>query len=81
MRRLALAAGVMVCLLFASAAVAEPAVAEPAVVAQAAPPAPSSMAAIGDSMTRAADACCWYGDHPSNSWSTGAAGWKSARMG
>jgi lysophospholipase L1-like esterase len=36
---------------------------------------PSSMAAIGDSMTRAADACCWYGDHPANSWSTGDAGW------
>jgi lysophospholipase L1-like esterase len=35
------------------------------------PPLPRSMAAIGDSMTRAADACCWYGDHPANSWSTG----------
>lgn len=33
------------------------------------------MAAIGDSMTRAADVCCWYGDHPANSWSTGDAGW------
>jgi lysophospholipase L1-like esterase len=43
--------------------------------AQAAPPAPSSMAAIGDSITRAADVCCWYGDHPANSWSTGYAGW------
>ena len=70
MRRLILAAGVAVGLLFASAAVAEPAAA-----AQAAPPAPSSMAAIGDSMTEAADVCCWYGDHPANSWSTGAAGW------
>ncbi len=37
--------------------------------------APRSMAAIGDSITRATDTCCWYGDHPSNSWSTGAAGW------
>jgi lysophospholipase L1-like esterase len=36
---------------------------------------PSSMAAIGDSMTQAADVCCWYGDHPANSWSTGNAGW------
>jgi lysophospholipase L1-like esterase len=36
---------------------------------------PNSMAAIGDSMTQAADVCCWYGDHPSNSWSTGSAGW------
>jgi len=29
------------------------------------------MAAIGDSITRAADVCCWYGDHPHESWSTG----------
>jgi lysophospholipase L1-like esterase len=33
------------------------------------------MAAVGDSMTQAADVCCWYGDHPANSWSTGYAGW------
>jgi lysophospholipase L1-like esterase len=32
---------------------------------------PNSMAGIGDSMTQAADVCCWYGDHPANSWSTG----------
>jgi lysophospholipase L1-like esterase len=43
--------------------------------ASAAPPLPSRMAAIGDSMTQAADVCCWYGDHPANSWSTGSAGW------
>ncbi|MEJ7629607.1 MAG: GDSL-type esterase/lipase family protein, partial [Nocardioidaceae bacterium] len=36
---------------------------------------PGSMAAIGDSITQAADVCCWYGDHPSNSWSTGGASW------
>jgi lysophospholipase L1-like esterase len=42
--------------------------------AQGEPP-PRSMAAIGDSITQAADVCCWYGDHPANSWSTGAAGW------
>jgi lysophospholipase L1-like esterase len=35
------------------------------------PPPPSSMAAIGDSITRATDVCCWYGDHPGSSWSTG----------
>jgi lysophospholipase L1-like esterase len=29
------------------------------------------MAAIGDSITRATDVCCWYGDHPAQSWSTG----------
>src|SRR5437764_3081521 len=39
--------------------------------ASAAPPLPNSIAAIGDSITRAADVCCWYGDHPAESWSTG----------
>src|SRR5439155_17820478 len=39
--------------------------------AAAAPPLPTSMAAIGDSITRATDVCCWYGDHPAQSWSTG----------
>jgi lysophospholipase L1-like esterase len=39
--------------------------------ARAAPPLPSSMAAIGDSITRAYDVCCSYGDHPGQSWSTG----------
>lgn len=39
--------------------------------AQAAPALPSSMASIGDSITRAYDVCCWYGDHPGSSWSTG----------
>jgi lysophospholipase L1-like esterase len=33
------------------------------------------MASIGDSITRAADVCCWYGDHPANSWTTGGASW------
>ena len=32
---------------------------------------PDSAAAIGDSITRATNACCYYGDHPSHSWSTG----------
>lgn len=35
---------------------------------------PSSIAAIGDSITQAMDACCWYGNHPANSWSTGGSG-------
>jgi lysophospholipase L1-like esterase len=39
--------------------------------AWAAPPLPSSMAAIGDSITRAYDVCCAYSDHPGQSWSTG----------
>jgi lysophospholipase L1-like esterase len=36
-----------------------------------APPLPGSMAAIGDSITRAVDVCCFYGSRPSHSWSTG----------
>jgi lysophospholipase L1-like esterase len=43
--------------------------------ADSSPPLPKSMAAIGDSITQAADVCCWYGDHPANSWSTGYASW------
>jgi lysophospholipase L1-like esterase len=39
--------------------------------ASASPPPPSSIAGIGDSITRAFDVCCWYGDHPAQSWSTG----------
>jgi lysophospholipase L1-like esterase len=39
--------------------------------ASASPPLPGSIASIGDSITRAADVCCWYGDHPAQSWSTG----------
>ena len=39
--------------------------------ASASPPVPSSIAGIGDSITRATDVCCWYGDHPAQSWSTG----------
>lgn len=39
--------------------------------ASASPPLPNSIASIGDSITRAADVCCWYGDHPAQSWSTG----------
>jgi lysophospholipase L1-like esterase len=40
--------------------------------AWAAPQLPDSMAALGDSITRAYDVCCSYGDHPGQSWSTGA---------
>jgi lysophospholipase L1-like esterase len=36
-----------------------------------APALPDSIAGLGDSITRATDVCCWYGDHPSQSWSTG----------
>ncbi|MPZ72334.1 MAG: SGNH/GDSL hydrolase family protein [Nitriliruptorales bacterium] len=47
--------------------------------AVAAPSAPARMAAIGDSITRATDVCCWYGDHPGNSWTTGGASWDGVR--
>jgi lysophospholipase L1-like esterase len=43
------------------------------VPAAAAPALPSSMAALGDSITRAYDVCCSYSDHPGQSWSTGGA--------
>jgi lysophospholipase L1-like esterase len=34
---------------------------------------PNSMAALGDSISRAFDVCCSYRDHPGQSWSTGGA--------
>jgi lysophospholipase L1-like esterase len=44
----------------------------PASTARAAGPAlPTRMAALGDSITRGFDACGWYSDCPSRSWSTG----------
>jgi lysophospholipase L1-like esterase len=42
-----------------------------AATAAAAPPLPDSMAAIGDSITQAVDVCCFYGNWPGHSWSTG----------
>jgi lysophospholipase L1-like esterase len=41
------------------------------VSAAATPALPTSMAALGDSITRAYDVCCSYRDHPGQSWSTG----------
>ena len=41
------------------------------VSAAATPALPKSMAALGDSITRAYDVCCSYRDHPGQSWSTG----------
>ena len=63
LRRLSLLVGLVVALLAPTA----PASAAP-------PPLPSSMAAVGDSITRAFDATFWgclYSDCPANSWSTG----------
>jgi len=56
---LALLAGLMTAVLFASPAVAD------------AGPPPSSMASMGDSITRGFNACGWYVDCPSRSFSTG----------
>jgi lysophospholipase L1-like esterase len=55
-----LAAGMIVGLLTPGSAAATPAL-------------PNSMAALGDSITRAYDVCCSYRDHPGQSWSTGGA--------
>jgi lysophospholipase L1-like esterase len=56
---LALLAGLMTAVLLASPAVAD------------AGPPPSSMASMGDSITRGFNACGWYVDCPSRSFSTG----------
>jgi lysophospholipase L1-like esterase len=37
----------------------------------ASPPLPRRIVAIGDSITRATNACCFPGDHPGTSWSVG----------
>lgn len=55
----------------ASAAAASDAAPTAAMVA--APPLPDSMAAIGDSITQAVDVCCFFGNWPGHSWSTGTA--------
>jgi lysophospholipase L1-like esterase len=34
-------------------------------------PLPNSIASIGDSITRAFDVCCFYGEYPEHSWTTG----------
>jgi lysophospholipase L1-like esterase len=43
------------------------------------PPLPNSIAAIGDSISQAYDVCCYYGNHPGNSWSTGSASWDGTK--
>ena len=56
----ALALGVALVLVILGTASAAPAQAP-------GPPLPDSMAAIGDSITQAVDACCFYGNWPSHS--------------
>lgn len=43
----------------------------PAASALSAPAVPNSMASLGDSITRGFNACGWFSDCPSSSWSTG----------
>jgi lysophospholipase L1-like esterase len=56
---LALASGLIAAVMAVTPAVADPG------------PPPSSMAAMGDSITRAFNASGWYSDWPSRSWTTG----------
>jgi lysophospholipase L1-like esterase len=55
----------------ATSASAAASAATPTAATAAAPPLPDSMAAIGDSITQAVDVCCFFGDWPGHSWSTG----------
>ena len=55
----------------ATSASATPSPGPPGRRVAAAPPLPDSMAAIGDSITQAVDVCCFYGNWPGHSWSTG----------
>jgi lysophospholipase L1-like esterase len=59
-----------VALLLATLGAATPASASPSAAAPA-PPLPDSIAAIGDSITQAVDVCCFFGNWPGHSWSTG----------
>jgi lysophospholipase L1-like esterase len=63
--RLAVRAVVVSLVLLATGVVA------PVASAATSPALPSSMAALGDSITRAYNVCCFYGDHPGQSWSVG----------
>jgi lysophospholipase L1-like esterase len=42
-------------------------------------PLPDRMTAIGDSISQATNTCCWYGNHPGSSWSTGGRSWDGVR--
>jgi lysophospholipase L1-like esterase len=69
MARLLRVLAVGTALVLVLAATATPASAGAAVAAD--PPLPDSMAAIGDSITQAVDVCCFFGNWPGHSWSTG----------
>jgi len=56
-----------------TAAVLLAGLAGPAAAAE--PPRPDSVAAIGDSISQATDVCCFFGNWPGQSWSTGGSSW------
>ena len=60
-----------IALVLALASTATPASAAGPAAEAAPPPLPDSMAAIGDSITQAVDVCCFFGNWPGHSWSTG----------
>jgi lysophospholipase L1-like esterase len=60
-----------IALVLALVGAAAPASASGPAADAAAPPLPDSIAAIGDSITQAVDVCCFFGNWPSHSWSTG----------
>jgi lysophospholipase L1-like esterase len=75
MRRSSRLLALVVVLVLATLGTATPAASASSTAASASaqqpPPLPDSMAAIGDSVTRAVDVCCFYGSWPAHSWSTG----------
>ena len=68
-----LALGIALVLATVGTATSATAASSPTAAMAAAPPLPDSMAAIGDSITQAVDVCCFFGNWPGHSWSTGQA--------
>jgi lysophospholipase L1-like esterase len=73
LRVLSLGIALVLALAGTFASTATPASAAGPAAEAAPPPLPDSMAAIGDSITQAVDVCCFFGNWPSHSWSTGQA--------
>jgi lysophospholipase L1-like esterase len=70
-RVLALGAALILATLGAASAASASVTASRSAVVAPVPPLPDSIAAIGDSITQAVDVCCFYGNWPGHSWSTG----------
>jgi lysophospholipase L1-like esterase len=71
LRVLSLGIALVLALAGTFASTATPASAAGPAAEAAPPPLPDSMAAIGDSITQAVDVCCFFGNWPGHSWSTG----------